>query len=81
MKFNIPQPTKFPSEEYSSKRIEVLKPCAENHFHELIHIDLLEKCLIGSLFEADLDRKTLTCADRVIETIFSLENKDEATVI
>ena len=37
--------------------------------------------MIGSLCEVDLDRETPTCADGVIETIFSLENKDEATVI
>ena len=81
VKFNILQAMKFPYEEPSCKRIEVLRPCVENYDHELIHTNLLEKCLNGSLCEVDLDRETPTCADGVIETIFSLENKDEATVI
>ena len=59
----------------------MLRPCAENYFHELIHTDPLEKYLSGSLSEADLDRETLTCADGVIETIFALENKDDEAVI
>ena len=80
-KFNIPQAMKFPLEEPSCKRVEVLIPFAENYFHELIHTAPLEKCLIGSLSEADLDREAPTCADGVIETIFALENKDEETVI
>ena len=77
---NIPQAIKFPVEEPSCKRIEVLRPCVENYFHELIHTDPLEKCLIGSLSGADLDRETPTSADGVIETIFAFENKEEATV-
>ena len=72
---------KFASEEPSCKRIEVLRPCVENYDHELIHTNLLEKCLIGSLCEVDLDRETPTCTDGVIETILALENKDEVTVI
>ena len=35
----------------------------------------------GSLSKADLDKETLTCADGVIETILSLENKGEETMI
>ena len=72
---------KFPYEEPSCKRIEVLRPCAEKYFRELIHTDPLEKCLSGSLSEIDLDKETLTYADGVIKIILALENKDEVTVI
>ena len=72
---------KFPSEGPSCKRIEVLKPCAEKYFQELIHTDPLEKCLSESLSEVDLDKETPTCVDGVIETILALENKDDETVI
>ena len=58
---NIPQAIKFPVEEPSCKRIEVLRPCVENYFHELIHTDPLEKCLIGSLSERSWQRNSDLC--------------------
>ena len=73
VKFNIPMAMKFPSEEPACNRIDVLRPCVENHLHELSQTDPLETCLIESLSEVDLDRETLNCVEEVMKLSWHLK--------